>query len=287
MTSFVDDVSYASLFGYQQHTVDVMRVLAIIGVNHADLMKTTLTIVGANAVSLYYNALDYKPIQPRGLSDKNVAQAFRAAYKCQFRYDYLRWLLQVKGVPLDQLKNFSPGVIDDIPQHGQLRIENTQSLDCPTGNVSEYALCTVCGFNVKVEGHINRCRIQPHNVVSNEQVKLAWIGDAIHVLDIRILLLASSVESKNLQFMAESFISRTAQKEYLLSVGVSLPSTSTNHDWSTVFESMYHGEFREIYLEWVKRKLSATNITVRQFMLSDIGSMVISFCQFVVLKFAG
>jgi len=284
MSFNVSDVAMASLFGFQQHTLDVMRMLVISGVSQTDVTGLTTRYVGADAVTEYCRTLSEIPIKPRGSSDKSVAQAFRASYHGQFRVDYLRYLLQLRNVPIGELELYPAGIMDDAVESGQLCILDTDSDVVPGTVAGEKGLCLKCSCIVRLDGHDLRCRpVTSYSTDSDN--KLAWIGDALHTLDVRLNLLAASVPSTNLQLSAESYLSASSQSAYLTSIGKELPGYVSTHGRSTVFETLYTGEFRDAYLVWFRRQLSVTEASYRDFMVSRFGRFVLSYCHDFVSKF--
>jgi len=121
-------------------------------------------------------------------------------------------------------------------------------------------LCSTCGFLVRPEGHDLRCSINGHSSMSAEQVKTAeqisllrrraWVGDAQHTTDIRLVLLSADVPDKELAVIESSLRDKVNQAEFWKSYpGPKVePQGSSDHSVSQAFEASYEGAFRRVYL---------------------------------------
>lgn len=127
--------------------------------------------------------------------------------------------------------------------------------------------CTECEFMVVMEGHEERCRPQPVREVkwngvvrsdlsSSDIRRLAWVGDAMHKLDLRLLLMATGAEDGQLQIEAAKYEERQAQAEwYDKYEGEKFDSASTGvKSRSTAFEASYYGVFRREYVSYLGKQ---------------------------------
>jgi len=116
--------------------------------------------------------------------------------------------------------------------------------------------CPVCQFVVNPVDHESRCRLSSLNpsVETKELLrKRAWIGDEIHKLDVKQVLLLRDIPVKELESEFQKYASNQAQAQYLKTYCVQLPDYlgSSDHSLATWFEANYYGRFRELYLQRV------------------------------------
>jgi len=107
-------------------------------------------------------------------------------------------------------------------------------------------LCQRCGFEVVVLGHESRCRVPLTAEESADRRSKAWIGDALHSLDVRIAVLQRGLSPKVWEYEFQRFATAFHQAAYLKSVE---PYTEGNEKvLATTFETQYSGVFRDKYL---------------------------------------
>lgn len=245
--------------GLALHQYDVRTVLASHGVPLAELESHYQRLTSADACAKYYLSKSASDgdvlLAPAGSSAVQVAKAFRAVYP-QLRDVYLAGLVRV----------YSPSVIhvrllDDFPVHNSiserqadvgramLAIEAPPSRDVPEERMD----CLVCGFNVVTKDHDTRC--QPQRTESVDTRVAAWIGDAIHTLDVRLALVVAKLPVKRLSLVADMLKSGTAQHNYMMNIapkhGFVIDTDVTIKRAATLFESVYHGTFRDKYIEYL------------------------------------
>jgi len=115
--------------------------------------------------------------------------------------------------------------------------------------------CSVCGFFVVADGHVDRCRVP---VVRDPGAEL--IGDAVHAMDVKVCLVRAMPSGTKYTEMAKSFLSASAQKAYLQGVEPeACLQSSSERTWSTAFEVSYCGDFRLSYLEWLVSQVLAVD----------------------------
>lgn len=225
-----------SWFGGTRHLADVQVAVVAAGVPMQRATIVSQQYVAASARSAYFLSREDNFIVPAGVSDHAVADAFKASYFGSFRADYLAWLST--KIPRAE----SVGVVNE------LMVEQE-------ADMSRYGkvYCENCGFFVVASGHHERCRVRDDGSGSEELRCLAWFGDAVHILDVRRVLIKAGVKVANLQLLCERIISAEAQSAYMREqMGSSNESTRT---LSTRFESLYRGSFRRRYLHYLKGKL--------------------------------
>lgn len=118
--------------------------------------------------------------------------------------------------------------------------------------------CAVCGFVVRAEGHADRCRpVVDRNVVSGLR-RAAWLGDALHTVDVRVALLLAGLEDKQLQVEATRLSSATAQAAFYKQWhGRKVKAASGSEDkLAQAFEASYNGRFRRRYIRDVLLQLT-------------------------------
>lgn len=118
--------------------------------------------------------------------------------------------------------------------------------------------CSRCDCRVNPVGHAERCA--PVFTVDPEKKsvirRLAWLGDAAHLADVRRHLLFTGVSDVELEMAAQRYVSREAQAAYFSRVpepehpalGKSVSARSA------AFEANYFGAFRQSYICEVLRE---------------------------------
>jgi len=118
--------------------------------------------------------------------------------------------------------------------------------------------CGRCDCRVNPVGHAERCA--PVFTVDPEKKsvmrRLAWLGDAAHLADVRRHLLFTGVSDTELEMAAQRYVSREAQAAYFSRVpepehpalGKSVSARSA------AFEANYFGAFRQSYICEVLRE---------------------------------
>jgi len=267
------------------HQYDVRSVLIASGVNSSALDAKYQRCVSAEACAKYYHSLyprgDYILV-PAGVSAGAVAKAFRAVYPL-LRDGYVKHLqneFPTSALYLSKLGAFpvckrvrrlsEPGddsgdsvaVVDDsVARYFQLEseIEQLSLLEArasrSTSSLQESStvrgvFCEDCQCHVNPDNHESRCRSTKPPVSVQKKVA-AWIGDAIHTLDVRIALVHAHVPEKRLSILCDTFKSASAQarfiREYGSSLGLRLDSGESDRRLSTEFEAKYGG-FRPEYI---------------------------------------
>lgn len=116
-------------------------------------------------------------------------------------------------------------------------------------------VCDECGFRVlKSEGHRERCRLP--NTVMPAMRDDAWIGDALHVLDVRVAIQDAGVDSAKATVLAVSYLSASAQARYMREFYPD-PGDCEASDrvLSARFEAGYVSRYRDAYLVWLRKQL--------------------------------
>jgi hypothetical protein len=119
-------------------------------------------------------------------------------------------------------------------------------------------LCKICECYINPEDHLTRCsgtiNFSVHggkvNKKWSELKSLAWIGDTLHSLDIKLAANAIKILDKEKGAWHDLRTNAEAQAGYLTihkTDDDDLIKLSTRQK-STVFEAMYYGEFRKEYL---------------------------------------
>jgi 23S rRNA maturation mini-RNase III len=267
------------------HQYDVRSVLIASGVNSSALDTKYQRCVSAEACAKYYHSLyprgDYILV-PAGVSAGAVAKAFRAVYPL-LRDGYVKHLqneFPTSALCLPKLGAFpvcerirrlveheagsganDTVVKDSVARYFQLEdeIEQLSLLEAralsSTNSLQESSavrgmFCEDCQCHVNPEDHKSRCRpVKPP--VSGQKKVAAWIGDAIHTLDVRIALVHACVPEKRLGILCDTFKSASAQarfvREHGYSLGLRLDNDESDRRLSTEFEAMYGG-FRSAYI---------------------------------------
>jgi hypothetical protein len=116
--------------------------------------------------------------------------------------------------------------------------------------------CFRCSFYVKMDGHVERCRIKDLKDVtlissSGEWsiIKLkAWIGDTMHRLDVQVISILLKIPDKDKDQFTQDKCNGKAQASWL-STYSNWTGTQTGHkSMSTQFESLYK-ELRSDYID--------------------------------------
>jgi len=166
--------------------------------------------------------------------------------------------------------NFARGVhlAQDIEAENRAMVMSAAKLASPSEE--KYAAgvrvyCDVCRFMVKAEGHAERCRVK--SPVTETDRRAAWLGDALHALDVRRVVLMAGVPAASLQPVAQKYIGAAGQKKYvqLLTPELFVSDVSESR-WATAFEVDYTDKLREDYIEWLvgELRLVALENGVRQ-----------------------
>jgi len=115
-------------------------------------------------------------------------------------------------------------------------------------------VCGLCHCVVRLSGHAVRCDADGPRPSSGGAVdglrRAAWLGDALHMFDVRYAILRLGCGDRELAVEAEGYVSASAQAEYLRRYAGS-PSGASVAQQATVFESQYAGAFRQAYLSRV------------------------------------
>jgi hypothetical protein len=116
-------------------------------------------------------------------------------------------------------------------------------------------LCAKCGFLVRPEGHESRCAPGGQGSGIPKFVPAAWVGDAVHTLDVRRVLVSRVMDPAARhnayisyvkgEEMARYYLDLVDKPEEVIKTQGKLPST---HNLATMFEAHYRGAFRENYL---------------------------------------
>lgn len=119
--------------------------------------------------------------------------------------------------------------------------------------------CDDCGFVVVLDGHATRCR--PERIRASNENRDALVGDAMHAADVKQLVAACTSEEKQMTILANKYIASHAQREYLETFHPGVcQARHSDHTWGTIFEVMYHGDFRRNYLGWLARDMGVMRL---------------------------
>jgi len=242
----------------------------------------------------FYRGLEFQPVKPSGSSDKSVAVAFRASYMTYLRFLYLNHVgFDYQNIDPNSLlfrcrENFTFPVMSfslrdpTVPAYTSVPDEDgVYSGDASTEVVPlllgapapARGHCDVCGFTVVLDGHGDRCRVQV--AFTSDEMRAAWLGDAMHALDVRVLISNTALSIKNTTLVSQEYLSAVAQRRYLATMDESYEelSSRSNHTWSTKFEMLYYGSFRSKYLLWLQAELFSKFGTTP---MSDVASVLIN-----------
>lgn len=286
--SWLDDPERNNLLsgmGTLLHQYDVRSVLITSGVHSSVLDAQCQLYVCADACAKYYRSLyprgDFLLV-PSGVSSHAVAKAFRAVYPF-LRDGYVKYLQQefptssllvsnVGSFPVcDRIHRSSHGsekfgtvtvAGDDVVatyRDLEKRLASIELLEQRTddfirvmseSSADRKVFCDACQCNVNPDGHDKRCRPIKQPVPGQERVA-AWIGDAIHTLDVRIALVRALIPEKRLSILCDTFKSASAQADYIranaTALGLDLDLAESDRRLSTGFEAGY-GRFRSKYI---------------------------------------
>lgn len=140
---------------------------------------------------------------------------------------------------------------------GVTAVESVGGTGCVVPVVKEEAAvgsgkvhCEVCGFQVKADGHRDRCR--PARRAGDSSLRAdAWLGDALHALDVRAFLLRCGCPEKELEGMAQLYVGANAQAKFYRGYAGEkrMSSGESDRSLSQAFEASYRGRFRDVYAE--------------------------------------
>lgn len=251
--------------GGSLHQYDVRSVLIASGMPLSLIDERFQHYTSVEACAGYYRQVALKvggyPLGPAGESPAAVARAFRAVY-VSLRDDYIRGLLlQHPSEPA------ATAAMCSFPTHAEVGCERDQwasearSEHLALTEASEPARldvskvwCDVCCFNVNPDGHELRCRPSGVKSVSNSVRVAAWVGDAVHTVDVRVALVRERLSVRKLTRVCDWYKSAREQAKYLRRVLAQSDCEvmgASSHSVSTVFESLYHGTFRDRYLDYL------------------------------------
>jgi hypothetical protein len=254
---------------------DIRCVLASHGIAAPLLEGEVQKLYSALSTASYYQSKTDQPLEPSGTSSHAVAKAFRAVYFGAVREAYVKHLLkmyppvwkairQVAVFPMHTLlhefmaaqlsadtEDVSTGLSTLLLTSGHEDVDGSDSTTTVPPAVKEY--CNVCGFDVNPVGHSERCRVNPVRSAANDEMKRsAWIGDALHTMDVRERLIGAKVKVTLMSIVGDLYKSGKAQATYIRHIGYdqlySEPLRASDKYMSTVFESLYEGQFRDTYL---------------------------------------
>lgn len=258
--------------GLVKQAQDVRIILLLCGVALTRLESEVQAFVSVNATATYFREhfLEQR-LAPAGGSDASVAKAFRALYYGEVRADYINHIANGRvfspnayAAVYDVVNEvvgrtsgvFTPvgyveGEVHDSEQVPEPSQSGPSHSEVPIVDKPKKVHCIVCGFDVNPDGHEERCKV-PMDVST---ICGAWIGDALHMFDVRVALMKHGVARKQLTQAASSYVSATAQAHYLLATGIyqelGRGPADTLRELSTAFENAYHGEFRKAYLMYL------------------------------------
>jgi len=113
--------------------------------------------------------------------------------------------------------------------------------------------CAVCGFVVVAAGHVARCRVPTY--VGDEMKAQEWLGDTMHGLHVREVVLAAGVPVKMRSIRSTVYTAGAAQAAYHEQC---TGATGTVNALSAMFESQYASDaaYREKYGHWLCQQFS-------------------------------
>lgn len=118
--------------------------------------------------------------------------------------------------------------------------------------------CGACKFFVALDGHELRCDPQGSVSLHLETAsmrRLAWVGDVLHHMDVRLTVLSRDVPVGELDTFAQRYVSAEAQSRYMHSMDMDSPLVvhkplgTSVRQLSTAFEANYFGAFRSSYFQ--------------------------------------
>jgi hypothetical protein len=114
--------------------------------------------------------------------------------------------------------------------------------------------CRSCGFSALPSGHVDRCRVP---VVIGADLRLAaWVGDALHVCDVRSALAAAGWTSQTSSVRSQVFLEGRGQAKYMRMIESGQSVGLSDRVLSARFEAGYVERYRTQYLLWLQRVLS-------------------------------
>jgi hypothetical protein len=113
-----------------------------------------------------------------------------------------------------------------------------------------YVYCDKCKFIVKEEGHEGRCQPKKDSAEVAIDKRKSWLGDARHMLDVRLVLCSLDIPDAELTTECVKYIRGEAQAGYYRSLPEFPHELKEASDKvvATAFEANYFGEFRKQYL---------------------------------------
>jgi len=144
--------------------------------------------------------------------------------------------------------------------HGDVDSElfGTLSVELSEGKLSdrkaEKVLCKKCGFYVNPVNHVFRCRV----VVPARDAKKELLGDAIHMLDVKLVVTSSVVSSDVYTIVVAKYASKAGQASYMRAVGVDVGCVRGDRDLSNEFERDYLTKYRRQYLDYLAAELGTS-----------------------------
>lgn len=117
--------------------------------------------------------------------------------------------------------------------------------------------CDKCGFVVLWEGHEARCRVPAasDSVHSDRVRSMAWLGDAVHTLDVRRFLLVVGTPVAELEVRAQEYRGGHVRARYYRDFPGVEPieevSGKPESALATLFNASYCGDYRRKYLRRV------------------------------------
>jgi hypothetical protein len=267
-----------AVVGSVKQQQDVRVVLLLVGIPLSKLEPEVQAFMSNNATAAYYRRVQGS-LQPAGDSAAAVAKAFRAVYFGSYRRDYVRYVIGSRDIDLRVLATVKDTVAEIVGENtgmaGGEPSAKLRALESAPGKVDELTTefdgisvgdsfapggvkgttpkmyCTNCSFLVNPDGHELRCG----RGGSSDNTVAAWLGDALHTLDVRAALVRGGVNHRELTVVATSYTSAVAQERYMLSVSspkeLGIPGNSSSRTFSNTFEQCYKGEFRRNYLLWL------------------------------------
>lgn len=266
-----------STLGMALQAYDVRCVLAAHGIPPERIDFEITKAVSAADTAKYYQTRTSQPLTPSGSAVQNVAKAFRAVYYGSVRDDYLMLLVAQYPPKWDCIK-----LLAMYPMHSEvyaaiarylrrhqpsstvptlLLTDGTDVGDDPvsqSGPTVEKEFCQVCSFFVNPVGHDQRCRPHSSFALDDDVKRDAWIGDALHTLDVRKRLVSGGMWTARLSIACDAFKSGEAQAAYLRIRGFNNEYSErlqSDRTLSTLFEAHYETRYRTEYLVWLDEEL--------------------------------
>jgi len=130
-------------------------------------------------------------------------------------------------------------------------------VDVPDGFVDsgrqevEKVHCEICGFFVNPVNHVFRCRASTLKRSARKEL----LGDAVHMLDVKVLVTNTEVAEKMYTIVASRYASKTGQAAYMRAIGIDLGHKRSEKDLSNEFERDYIDKHRGPYLKYLSAGL--------------------------------